>query len=98
MIEHQLAEQQQQAHLAQQAAGSSTVISAGHLAAGSEVASSPQRNYFMWKDSLQQPQQAGKFVNILPQKCFEIFLFRKIFIFLLAVRIIFQPLLLQVWR
>ena len=50
---------EQQAQLAQQAAGSSTVISAGHLAAGGEVASSPQRNYFMWKDTLQQPQQSG---------------------------------------
>ena len=50
---------EQQAQLAQQAVGSSTVISAGHLAAGGEVASSPQRNYFMWKDTLQQPQQSG---------------------------------------
>ena len=56
LIEHQIAEQQQQ-QLAQQAAGSSTVISAGHLPAGAEVAGSPQRNYYMWKDSMPQPQQ-----------------------------------------
>ena len=59
MIEQQIAEQQQQVQLAQQAAASSTVISASHLAGAGEVASSPQRNYYMWKDPLQQPQQPG---------------------------------------
>ena len=58
LIDHQMAEQQQHIQMAQQATGSSTVISAGHLAAG-ENANSPQRNYYMWKDSL-QPLQPGK--------------------------------------
>ena len=55
-----MAEQQQQAQLAQQSSGSSNVISAGHLVPGNEIASSPQRNYYMWKDPLQQNQQQGK--------------------------------------
>ena len=58
LIDQQMAEQQQHIQLAQQATSSSTVISAGHLAAG-ENANSPQRNYYMWKDSL-QPLQPGK--------------------------------------
>ena len=59
LIEQQIVEQQH-AQLAQQGTGSSTVISAGHLSSAGEVAGSPQRNYYMWKDSLQQPQQSGK--------------------------------------
>ena len=58
LIEQQIVEQQH-AQLAQQGTGSSTVISAGHLSSAGEVAGSPQRNYYMWKDSLQQPQQPG---------------------------------------
>ena len=54
-----MAEQQQQAQLAQQSSGSSNVMSAGHLVPGNEIASSPQRNYYMWKDPLQQNQQQG---------------------------------------
>ena len=61
LIEQQIAEQQH-AQLAHQGAGSSTVISAGHMSSGGEIAGSPQRNYYMWKDSLQQPQQPGIFV------------------------------------
>ena len=60
LIEQQIAEQQH-AQLAHQGAGSSTVISAGHMSSGGEIAGSPQRNYYMWKDSLQQPQQPGIF-------------------------------------
>ena len=74
LIEQQIAEQQH-AQLAQQGAGSSTVISAGHMTSAGEVAGSPQRNYYMWKDSLQQPQQSGKISNAKHQILFKIISF-----------------------